>query len=158
MGLFIRTVFIFTLCVISFITNAAELSVAQVERFHDKLLQASEKKDIKVIRNSIADSAQIILSVHKNGKVKKAVTWTKRRYLHELNNKWNMLQSSSSKVLQRKVSLSENKYTAYIKFKTRVKEIIAASVVKGSTDEIIDVKLVNGQPMATKVVGNFYYD
>ncbi len=148
------------LCLIFFAigANATGISKKQVQLFYDKIIQASEKRDIKFIQNCIADDAVIELTLHKKNGKTKTNTFNKRKYIHTLNNQWNMMQSDYSEIMQTNIALNEDKTKAIVKVKSKVKQIIAASVIRGSNDDVIEIEKVDGELKVTKSVGDFYLD
>lgn len=65
---------------------------------------------------------------------------------------------SKVKTIEKKVTISDDKKVAQISITIEGKEVVSASVIKGKNIEEMEVEMVDGKPLITKSVGNFYCD
>lgn len=153
-----QAILLVLLTTLSVASIASTITKKQVLKFHDQILKHEEAKDIKALQKLISNDAQFVFTQHKKGKKPKNITFSKRKYIRSLNNAWHYLQSRSSKILKRQVEFSKDKKSANLKIKTKVKDIYATTVVKGMSEDVFKIEMIDGKLMITGGVGEAHFD
>ena len=130
--------------------NAGEITKSNIKAIIKKIDSAASTLDASKISDTMSDNVLIIMNITMQGK-KYTMKPSKKEYLIMLQQSWDTYKNYTYKKSNVIIKIEKNK--AIVTSDVSESMTVNDKNISGESKEEITIKLINGKPLITKVIG-----